>query len=123
MKLVIRYAAFHNNSIFAIHALEAARKQGKYWEALEYLFHKQPAWGDHHNPRADLIFVFLKEIGIDTEQLQKDMEDPKIAEMIAQEMTDLRELDVRGTPTFFVNGKPLENFGIQYLKKAIEAEL
>ena len=42
IQLVVRYAPFHQNSKIAIKALEAARMQGKYWEALELLFYHQP---------------------------------------------------------------------------------
>ncbi len=123
VKLVVRYAAFHGNSHIAIAALEASRKQGKYWEALELLFNYQPAWGDHHNPQINLIFDYLPEIGIDIERLKTDMADPKIEEMIAKEMADLRQLNIRQTPTFFVNGKKVESFGINYIRDAIKEEV
>jgi protein-disulfide isomerase len=123
VKLIVRYAAFHRNSHIAIAALEASRKQGKYWEALELLFNYQPAWGDHHNPQPNLIFEYLPEIGIDIEKLKVDMKDPKIEEMIAQEMSDLGKLNIRQTPTFFVNGKRVESFGIGYLRDAIKEEV
>ena len=59
VQLVVRYAPFHHNSVFAVKILEASRKQGKYWEVLEAMFASQPAWGNHHNPapsqRAHLI--------------------------------------------------------------------
>ncbi|OUR95791.1 hypothetical protein A9Q84_14920 [Halobacteriovorax marinus] len=123
VKLVVRYAPFHRNSKHAIKALEATRKQGKYWEALELLFKYQPKWASHHHPQPELIFVYLKEIGIDIEKLKVDMKDPKIAKMIEQEVSDLKLLKVRGTPAFFVNGKPLEKFGITYLEELIQKEI
>ncbi len=123
VKLVVRYAAFHKNSKIAIAVLEASRKQGKYWESLDLLFKYQPRWGNHHNPQPNLIFDYLPEIGINVEQLRKDMEDPQIQKIIDQDASDLKELKVRGTPTFFVNGKPLQGFGLQFLREAIELEV
>jgi protein-disulfide isomerase len=123
VQLVVRYAPFHGNSVFAIKILEAARKQGKYWETMEMLFHYQPIWGDHHSPRPELIWSYLPGLDLDIDRLKKDMEDPAIEGMIAQEISDAKELNVRGTPTFFVNGKPLERFGVAYLIEAIEKEL
>lgn len=123
VKLVIRYAPFHHNSIIAIKALEAARKQDKYWEALEILFKYQPNWGDHHNPKPNLIFEYLIEIGVDMDKLKTDMDDPALEKMMAQEVSDLKTLNVRGTPTFFVNGKPLKGFGLDYLKSAVQEEV
>lgn len=123
VKLVVRYAAFHHNSAIAIAALEAARNQDKYWESLEILFQFQPIWGSHQNPKPELIFDYLPQVGVDITKLKEDMKDPKIQDIIAQDNADLRELNVRGTPTFFVNGKPLVNFGMQYLEEAIKTEI
>jgi protein-disulfide isomerase len=123
VKLIVRYAAFHQNSTIAIKVLEASKKQNKYWETLEVLFKTQPEWGDHHNPRPERMFDYLPEIGIDIEKLKSDMRDPKIDEIIAQDMADLRQLNIRGTPTFFVNGKPLKGFGMNYLREAIQEEV
>jgi protein-disulfide isomerase len=123
VQLVVRYAPFHRNSQVAIRALEAARLQGKYWEALEMLFHYQPFWGDHHNPKPGLIFEYLPKLGIDIEKLKKDMNSPKITEIIKQDFADLKTLHVRATPTFFVNGKPLEKFGLQHLRDLIASEV
>jgi len=123
VQLVVRYAAFHKNSMIAIKALEATRKQDKYWESLELLFRYQPRWGNHHNPQPNLIFEYLPEVGINIDQLKEDMKDPNIQKNIEQDLSDLKELKVRQTPTFFVNGKALERFGITYLQEAIENEL
>ena len=123
IQLVIRYAPFHPNSRFAVKILEGARKQGKYWETLEVLYRHQPEWGDHHHPRPDLIWTYLPEAGLDRAQLEKDMEDPAIEANLQQDIQDGETLGVRATPTFFVNGKPLEDFGPQYLREAIEREV
>ncbi|MCB0385072.1 MAG: thioredoxin domain-containing protein [Bdellovibrionales bacterium] len=123
VQLVVRYAPFHQNSKTAIRALEAARLQGKYWQALEMLFHYQPEWGNHHNPRPERIFEFLQALDLDMEQLKADMNAQKIDAIIMQDEQDLRALNVRGTPTFFVNGKPLEDFGMDSLRALLKQEV
>ena len=123
IQLIMRYAPFHGNSILAVSILEGARKQDKYWEALEILYQHQPEWGDHHNPRPELIWNYLPRLGIDIERLKNDMKDPAIQKIIEQDLKDGQTLDVRQTPTFFVNGKPLIEFGPDQLKQLIEAEL
>lgn len=123
VQLVVRYAPFHKNSKIAIRALEATRKQGKYWESMEILFHYQPLWGNHRNPKPELIFDYLRSLKIDMAKLENDMKDPKIDEIIKQDMEDLKALNVRGTPTFFVNGKPLPSFGLEQLKSLLEREV
>jgi protein-disulfide isomerase len=57
------------------------------------------------------------------EQLRTDMLDPSIQTMIMIDMEDLKQLEVRATPTFFVNGKSLRNFTLENLKKLIEEEV
>ncbi|MBT4790670.1 MAG: thioredoxin domain-containing protein [Halobacteriovoraceae bacterium] len=123
VKLVVRYATFHQNSVHAIKVLEATRKQNKYWESLSLLFQYQPAWANHHNPQPLLVFSYLPEVGVDIERLKRDMQDPEIDKIIAQDMKDLKKLNVRGTPSFFVNGLPLENFGMGYLYEAVSKEI
>jgi protein-disulfide isomerase len=123
VKLVVRYATFHKNSVHAIKALEATREQDKYWESLGLLFSYQPAWANHHNPQPKLVFKYLPEVGVDITKLKKDMQDPKLDKLIEQDMKDLRTLNVRGTPAFFINGKPLERFGIGPLYEAVSNEI
>lgn len=123
VQLVVRYAAFHHNSKFAIKILEASRKQGKYWETLEVLFRYQPQWGDHHQPRPDLIWTYLPEAGVDVEKIRSDMNDPEIEKIIDQDAEDLKALGVTGTPSFFVNGKPLEVFSYEGLRDLVNKEL
>jgi protein-disulfide isomerase len=48
------------------------------------------------------------------------MQDPAIDKIIEQDAKDLKELKVRGTPSFFVNGQPLEKFGMGYLYSAVD---
>ncbi len=123
IQLVVRYAPFHRNSKHAIRVLEATKEQGKYWEALGFLFENQPKWADHHNPKPEMVYELLPQIGIDIAKLKEDMKNPKIDKVIEQDYQDLKTLNVRGTPSFFVNGKKPEGFGYMPLKKLIESEV
>jgi protein-disulfide isomerase len=123
VQLVIRYAPFHGNSEFAASVLEASREQGKYWEVLDLLFRYQPQWGSHHNPRPELIWGYLPEVGVNVGKLRVDMRDPKIAKRIQQDVKDGKTLGVKATPTFFINGKVLERFGKEPLEAAIKRAL
>jgi protein-disulfide isomerase len=123
IQLVMRYAPFHGNSIFAVKILEAARKQEKYWQALEVMYMHQPQWGNHHNPQPDLIWGYLAEIGLDLEKIKVDMNDPEIQKIIETDIKDGQTLGVRRTPQFFINGRALEQFGLDFLKAEIEKDL
>ncbi len=123
IKLVLRYAPFHDGADYFVKILEAARKQGKYWETLDVMFKSQKYWASHHNPQPQKIWRFLPQAGIDLEQIKKDMNDPAIAKLIEQDIADAKTLNVRKTPGFFVNGKPLQTFGRQQLKQLILSEI
>jgi protein-disulfide isomerase len=123
IKLVIRYAPLHHGADQMVAVLEAARLQGKYWETLKLMYDAQPLWADHHNPRPEVMWQFLPNVGLDMERLKRDVSDPGIARLIAQDVADARALGVTKTPGFFVNGKPLVVFGWDQLKAMVEAEL
>jgi protein-disulfide isomerase len=123
IKLVVRYALFHDGSDYVAKILEAARKQGKYWETLEAIYKYQSSWASHHNPQPRLIWKFLPSVGLDIEKIRKDMNDPEIAKLIKQDLADAKTLNVRKTPGFFVNGRPLVRFGYNQLKELVEAEI
>lgn len=120
VQLVLRYATYHQNSAFAVKILEASGKQGKYWETLNLLFETQPHWGDHHDPRPEIIWQYLPGLGLDVEKIRADLEDPSVLKIIDQDRIDGMQLGVRGTPTFFVNGKPLDYFGEEALRAALK---
>lgn len=116
IKLVIRYAPFHHGADYFVKILEAAKKQGKFWETLEVMYKTQNIWASHHNPRPQLLWEYLPEAGVDIAKIRQDMDDPEIAKIIRQDLADAETLDVRKTPGFFVNGKPLTPFGSRQLK-------
>jgi len=123
IKLTLRYATFHQNVDQVVKVLEAARKQGKYWETLDVVMATQPQWTEGHAARLDLLWPLIGNLGLDIDQLKQDMASPAIAQIIQQDMADVRALDVRQTPEFFVNGKPLPSFGAEQLQNLVEEEL
>ncbi len=120
IQLVLRYAPFHPNSKFIVKILEATRLQNRYFEALETLYQNQPQWASHHDPKPELVWGYLEAAGIDIAKVKEDMNSPEIQKIIDQDMKDGQELGVRMTPTFFVNGKPLDSFGYDQLESAVK---
>jgi protein-disulfide isomerase len=123
IRLVLRYAPFHRGSDKVVAMLEAARKQGKFWPALEALLATQADWAPRHTAQADLAWRHLEGLGLDLAQMRADMKSPGIAQVIAQDLADGRALDVTMTPEFFVNGQPLPSFGYEQLRKQVAAAL
>ncbi|MCM2250731.1 MAG: thioredoxin domain-containing protein [Ramlibacter sp.] len=123
IRLTVRYAPFHQGSDEVVKALEASRKQGRFWQALEALLASQRAWVEHHQARPELIWPHLARAGLDIERLKADMQSPEIARAIVQDVTDARTLNVTKTPEFFVNGRPLPSFGFDQLRDLVAEEL
>jgi protein-disulfide isomerase len=123
IRLTIRYAPFHRGSTEVVKALEASRKQAKFWPAIEALVASQPAWVMNHQARAELIYPQLARAGIDIDRLKADMQAPEIDDVITQDLLDARTLQVTKTPEFFVNGRPLPKFGFDELKTLVREEL
>lgn len=123
IRLVLRYAPFHDGADYFVKILEAAKKQGKYWETLDVMYKSQGYWASHHNPQPQKIWRFLPQADLDIEQIRKDMNDPAIAKMIEQDLADADALNVRKTPGFFVNGKPLQVFGSKELLYLVTSEI
>jgi len=122
-RLVIRYLDNHKNSKFAIRLLEAARKQNKYEEALEIMFKYQSQWAQHNNPKPQLLWDILPQAGLDMKKLREDFDSNYIDGMLNLDRSDATKLGVRGTPTFYVNGKALKKLSYQSLLDLVESEM
>jgi protein-disulfide isomerase len=123
VRLVLRYAPFHQGSEVAVKILEAARVQGMYWQALDLVIAKQDEWAAHHNPQVRNILTFLPSIGFDVERAKVDMAKPVMDDMLKQDMNDLNSLQVTQTPTFYVNGQLLKTFGEAPLRELVQQAL
>lgn len=123
IRLVLRFTPFHTGSDKVVAVLEAARKQGKFWPALEAALDSQAEWTQHHVANVDLLWPHLEGLGLDIEQLKIDMNAPEVAALIAQDLADANTLNVTKTPDFFVNGRPLPSFGFRQLTDLVDAAL
>jgi protein-disulfide isomerase len=126
VNLVVRYLPLHPGSSDVVKILEAARLQGKFWEALEAAYATQGKWAINHQAHPDLFWRSIANVGLDPEQVSKDMQSPAVSQNIQRDTEDARILGVEKTPGFFVNGKPLIEFGqmqlLQLVNEAIELE-
>lgn len=122
-RLVIRYAPLHQGSDEAVRILEAARVQGKFEQVLEKLFLEQPKWALHGAPDLEAAWRFAAETGLDLDKARSDAKAPAVVAVLNQDVEDMKAINLQGTPTFFVNGKPLTQFGPQQLYDLVAAEV
>lgn len=120
VRLVFKHMplSIHPQAPQAHAAAEAAHRQGKFWEMHDRIFSNQ----------RDLSVATLESharaIGLDMDQYAKDVADASIKQRIDADMAQASELNVTGTPAFFINGRflsgaqPFENF-----KRVIDAAI
>ncbi len=124
IQLVIRYLDNHSNSKYVIKILEASRAQNKYKEVAQLVYKYQPAWAAKGNPNPELLWSFLPNIeGLDVEKLKKDTQEIDVDNILALDRKDATTLGIRGTPSFFVNGKKLEKLIYQDFLDLVESEI
>ena len=120
VRVVLRHAPFHEGSVEVVKILEAARRQGKYFETLEALFASQDDWVINHRVQADRVWDALAGVGPDLDRIREDMNAPEIAAQIDQDLTDAKALNITMTPEFFVNGRAMPSFGYDQLRALVE---
>jgi protein-disulfide isomerase len=119
VKLVIKNYPLksHPYARKAATAALAADRQGKFWAFHRRLFSYQKELNDQK------IQQIARELGLNLERFNRDMKDPAIQRIIDRDLRDGRAADISGTPSIFVNGKPMRSGGIQVLHEMIQEEL
>ncbi len=92
----------------------AAHAQGKYFEMHTALM-------DHKGNQSNETFLKLAEnIGLDVEQLKKDMVSEKVTAAIGKSGDMARTLGIRGTPGFIIGDEIYPGYiGVDAMKKAV----
>ncbi|MFQ1701879.1 DsbA family protein [Loktanella agnita] len=124
VRVIIRYTPFHGEgSETAIRVLEAARMQDVYFPVFEAILEEQPRWASHGGMRPELILEIAASAGLDEEAARIQMMAPQTIGILNQDRADVETMGVRQTPTFFVNGKPIDPFGEAELRRLVAAEV
>lgn len=95
----------------------AARKQGKFWEYHDLLFQNGDSLSDQK------FLQIARELGLDLERFEKDINDLKIVARINQDIRLGAYMGVRGTPTVFINGSLSKARTLEALEAAVRHEL
>jgi protein-disulfide isomerase len=123
IRLSMRYVPFHQGADQVVRVLEAARGQDKYWEALEAAFRSQDRWTVNHRVLPERLWPHLEGLGLDLERVRREMGAADIDARLEKDMADAKALAVTKTPEYFVNGRPLPQFGLKELQALVREEL
>src|SRR5262249_13295327 len=109
---------FHDKAKPAAEAARAAGEQGKFWEMHDKLFANQQALD-----RASLE-KYAQELGLDLTKFRSSLDSHKFEKAIDADVAEAQNFGARGTPSFFVNGRPLHGAQpFEQFKKMIDEEL
>jgi protein-disulfide isomerase len=119
----VRFAFRHNpleevhpHALIAAQAAECAGGQGKFWPMHDLLFENQL------HLKANQLHGYAGRLGLDMARYTAEMDDQVYLQRIREHQRSGRDSGVRGTPTFFVNGRIHDvSFGIHTLFEAVEA--
>jgi protein-disulfide isomerase len=82
-------------------AARCAASLGRFWPYHDRLFAGQPDFG-----RDDLV-RYAVEVGLSRAAFERCIDERRFASAVEADVAKARELGVRSTPTFFINGRPL----------------
>ena len=107
VNFVYKHSAFlGQESIWAAQAAECAADQGKFWEYHDLLFHKQNGENVGTFTKENLI-KYAQEMKLDVAKFDPCLNKDETLERVKADTLEGRNAGVSGTPTFFINGKPL----------------
>ncbi|MBI2662820.1 thioredoxin domain-containing protein [Candidatus Woesearchaeota archaeon] len=100
VRLVFRYSPGHGTGEEAMKILFCANEQGKFWELHDVIF-------AHQEIVADIVQVKLlaQNINVDMTKLNICHSSNKYAAKLKQDTASAQALDVKGTPSFLINGQ------------------
>lgn len=126
LQIVSRYFPLpgHKNGLLAALAVEAAARQGKYWEMHDKLFENQKDWGERQAPDPTIFERYAQDIGLDIEKFKNDVNSQAVKDRVERDRKSAITLKLQGTPSFFLNGQKIQNpRGYDEFKQLIRAKI
>ncbi|MFN4896837.1 MAG: thioredoxin domain-containing protein [Pseudomonadota bacterium] len=108
--------SFHQNACFAAYLTRCAGEQGRFWEALDYVFSDPLLEPDAETDSAGvaqvreaLLVEGSKALGLDSQALRECVSSGRYLERVRQEVQQGDQLGLESTPSFWVNGRKVEH--------------
>jgi protein-disulfide isomerase len=108
LRVVFRHhpLEMHPHAMEAAIAAEAAGVQGRFWEMHDLLYAEQADWSKANNVPG--VFVdYATRLQMDVEKFKRDVQSPEVKARVASDQARAALLNVRSTPTLFINNSPV----------------
>lgn len=97
----------HQYAALAARAAEAAREQGKFIEMHNLLYENQKEWAKGNATQT--ITRYAKNLDLDMEQFKMDLNSRAMQQRVMKDKQQGIEAGVNSTPTFYINGRKMDN--------------
>lgn len=118
IKYEIAHFPLRTESVWAVEAVECAGEQGYWWAMHGHILENQAK-----GVSTSLMKEYAKQMGLDTAAFNKCMDSDKYVSFAKEARTAGDKLGVPGTPTFLLNGKPLNIAAFDEILTAVKKEL
>jgi protein-disulfide isomerase len=119
LRLVIKHFPLNSHkfaSTAAVAAL-AAERQGKYLELTREMLK------NFRTLNEEALIKLAGDLGLDLEKLKQDRTDSAFQQQIQRDRQLARTAGVRGVPSLYINGSPVQNRSLEGMAAMIDAEL
>lgn len=106
LEIVFKNAAPANSAgaVIAPYFYAIALQDGpKAWAFHDTVFANQRMIMESDKPLTPLLNAYAKELGVDMDALEKDLQSEKIRNMLTEDLEDAKKAGINGTPFFLVN--------------------
>ena len=98
----------HPNAIPAALAFESAGVQGKSFDMYKALFENYDEWVELADPKPEFV-KYAESLGLNSAKFSEDMASTTLRKRIDDNAKEGQKIGINATPTFFVNGKFINN--------------
>lgn len=112
----------HPNTWKASHAGMCAEEQGKFWEMHDRIFAGQNDWNGQATSNPKSVFAgYARDLGLDAAKWEQCYDSEKYQRKIEANKAAGDQRQIRGTPTFFVNGRQFDGINYDGLKALVDS--
>jgi protein-disulfide isomerase len=110
--------SIHPRASQAAEAARCAGEQGRFWSYHDILYANSPNVGQEN------LKSYAEEVGLDVNAFDRCLGSGKFRAVVQRDLMDGTQLGVRGTPTFFINGREISgNQPLEAFEAIVDEEL
>ncbi|RLB71465.1 MAG: hypothetical protein DRH04_01700 [Deltaproteobacteria bacterium] len=120
VKLIYKFlplTSIHKFSMQSAIAALAAARQGKFW-----LYH-DGLLAVYRELSEKKLLEIGEQCGLDMEQFDRDRKDPRLVNLVREDIGEAGDNNIRSVPSVFINGRQLRSRSLKSFDQAISAEL